>query len=59
MGHARGSLLEVETQLEIAVDLGYFDRATWSALLAKTSEIGRMLNGLLEWSDARGKMTVR
>ncbi len=51
---SRGSLLEVETQLEIACNLGYIDAVTLSALLAESSEIGRMLTGLRTWAAGAG-----
>jgi four helix bundle protein len=41
----------VETQLEIAHDLGYLDERTASDLLKKAAEVARMLNGLLAWSE--------
>jgi|SRR5689334_4188088 len=44
---ARGSLAEIETQLQIASALGYLTNECVRALLAETGEIGRMLNGLL------------
>jgi len=47
LGHARGSLMEVETQVLIAQDLGYLDRTATEKLLEKTAELGRVLNGLL------------
>jgi four helix bundle protein len=43
---ANGSLMEVETQIQIAQRLGYVREDTVTALLARTGEIGRMLNGL-------------
>jgi len=46
---ARGSLLEVETQVEIARNLGYLPDERFRELLAKSNEIGRMLNGLRAW----------
>jgi four helix bundle protein len=52
VSQARGSLLEVETQLEIARNLGYLSADGASVLLSKASEIARMLNGLLSWCDA-------
>ena len=48
---ARGSLLEVETQIEIARDLGYVSGNKCGELLAKSNEIGRMLNGLRSWCE--------
>ncbi len=49
---ARGSLLEVETQVEIARNLGYVSEKRFRELLMKTNEIGRMLNGLRSWCEA-------
>lgn len=43
---ARGSLAEVETQLEIASRLGYIEPTTLSILLRNTDEIGKMIHGL-------------
>ena len=48
LGHARGSLLELETQIAIAVDLRYLDTAECSSLESKTLEVRRLLNGLIE-----------
>ena len=45
--HARGSLLEVETQLIIACDLGYLTRSETQRLLKLSAEVGRILNGLI------------
>ena len=50
--HARGSLLEVKTQLEIAQNLGFLSDKSARELLSRTSEIGRMLNGLRSWCEA-------
>lgn len=52
IGQARGSLTGVETQLEIAYNLGYLKKAGAVELLSKAGEIGRMLNGLRVWSKA-------
>lgn len=43
---AYGSLMELETQIQIAVRLGYTDKSSATALLAQTDEIGKMLSGL-------------
>lgn len=45
--HARGSLCELETQLELAWDLKMLDPAKARTLMEDAAEIGRMLNGLL------------
>ena len=47
LGHARGSLLEVETQLVIARNLGFLDEQKNAALFEHVAEIGRILNGLI------------
>src|ERR1035438_5215614 len=47
LGQARGSLMEVETQLQIALNLGYLESGKTSILLKACAEIGRILNGLL------------
>ena len=47
ISNALGSLMEVETQLLIAHDLGYLTRAQSDQLLNQSSEIGRLANGLL------------
>ena len=49
-GQARGSLAELETQIEIALNLRYLQEEVASDLLMKTSEVGRMLTGLRTWS---------
>jgi four helix bundle protein len=47
LGQSRGSLMEVETQLQIAQNLGYLESAKTNALLQACAEVGRILNGLL------------
>jgi four helix bundle protein len=44
---ARGSLVEIETQLLIARDLKYLQPAKSDDLLAAADELGRVLNGLI------------
>ena len=46
LGQARGSLVEVETQLEIAKQLGYLEPSAVKSLTEQTSEVARILNGL-------------
>lgn len=43
-----GSLMELETHLQIAARLNYFDNVFLNKVLEKSSEIGRMLNGLIQ-----------
>jgi len=47
LGHARGSLLEVETQIFIARNLGYFSPEHTTSRLKRTEEAGRILHGLM------------
>lgn len=48
LGQARGSLLELETQLAIAVDLHFLTGAEFETLEDRASEVRRLLNGLIE-----------
>ncbi len=48
LGLARGSLVEVETQILIATELGYLARDDSESLLDLSAEVGRILNGLLK-----------
>ncbi len=47
LGQARGSLMELETQLQVAENLGYLQREENGSLLQSCAEVGRLLNGLL------------
>jgi four helix bundle protein len=47
VGHARGSLLEIETQLIIANRLGYLGTIDTDALLEVTTHVGKLVNGLM------------
>ena len=47
LGNARGSLLELETQLEIAGDLSYLSQATQVQLQQHAYEVLGLLNRLL------------
>jgi four helix bundle protein len=55
LGNARGSLVEVETQILIARDLGYLEHDQTETPLEAAAEIGRMLNGLLSALPSRRK----
>jgi len=43
---AHGSLMELETQLQIAEQLGYIRRADLVPVLEQCAEVGRMVNAL-------------
>lgn len=47
LGHARGSLAELETQILIAKHLDYLNDTEGGKLLEQIAEVGRLLNGLL------------
>ncbi|HXE91895.1 MAG TPA: four helix bundle protein [Terriglobales bacterium] len=47
IGHAKGSLFELETQLTIAGRLEYLHETELARLLQSCSELGRIINGLL------------
>jgi four helix bundle protein len=44
---ARGSLLELDTHLELAFRVGYIDKDLYQNLRSRLDEVGRLLNGLL------------
>ena len=46
--HARGSLLELQTQITIAFELRYLDESGHKTITALASETGRLLNGLIK-----------
>lgn len=48
LGQARGSLLELETQLAISVDLCFLQEADFKQLQAHSAEVCRILNGLID-----------
>ena len=50
---ARGSLLEVETQIKIAQRLGYLANEPPRAVLDQTRTVGRLLNGLIRALDKK------
>ena len=47
LANARGSLFEVQTQLELAGDLGFIARERVDAVMKKSEECARLINGLL------------
>lgn len=47
LGHARGSLAELETQVQIARNLNYLTETQTNALSESATEVGKVLNGLL------------
>jgi|SRR5271165_4542042 len=51
IGQARGSLSELETQLEIAKNLGYPKDQAADTLMKQADAVGKMLTGLRAWSE--------
>jgi four helix bundle protein len=47
LGNARGSLYELQTQMELASDLGYLEPARVHDATEKGWEVARLINGLL------------
>jgi len=47
LANARGSLCEVQTQLEISRNLGYLDARRFKEIEEKARETGRVINGLI------------
>jgi four helix bundle protein len=47
LGNARGSLYEVQTQVELAGNLGYFDEKSICELMDRGWEVARLMNGLI------------
>ena len=47
LGSARGSLMELETQLQVAENVGYLQHEELTQLLQSCAEVGKVLNGLL------------
>ena len=46
ISHAEGSVAELETQLEIATDLGYCSASEVEPVMSLAEEVRKMLNGL-------------
>jgi four helix bundle protein len=47
LGNARGSLYELQTQIELAGDLGYLDAEEVSSFMEQSLEVARLINGLI------------
>jgi four helix bundle protein len=54
LGHARGSLFEVETQLILAGELGYLQSSDASYLLKQMTRVAQLVNGLISSLRASG-----
>jgi len=47
LGNARGSLCELQTQVELAFDMDYISTETLREFMDKASEVARLINGLI------------
>ena len=47
LGNARGSLFEVQTQVQLMISLGYIENAEAATAMAIGGDVGRLLNGLM------------
>jgi len=47
LGNSRGSLMELDTHLELALRIGHLNVEQHTAVKAKLDEVGRLLNGLM------------
>jgi four helix bundle protein len=47
LGHARGSLLELDTHLELAFRFGYLSSESYQKIKVQIDEVGRLVNGLI------------
>ena len=55
LGQSRGSLLELETQMEIALDLRFIPETAFHCIQEQCSEVRRLLNGLIDSMQTRKK----
>ena len=59
LAQARGSLFELETQIELASGFGYIQAEPAGVLAQKCQEIARMLNGLLSTLNDKISQVVK
>ena len=52
---SRGSVFELETQLEICFRLGYLTSPQFNEPVEKINEVRKMLNGLIAYRESRDK----
>ncbi len=55
LGHARGSLLEMDTQLAIAFDLKFLSQSEYDRLERETYEVLGLVNRLMSAVDTRSR----
>lgn len=47
LGNSRGSLYELQTQVELAFDLGYIQAEEFRGFMEMSQEVARLINGLI------------
>lgn len=52
LANSRGSLLELDTHLELAFRINYLNKEQYQNLRDKCDEVGRILNGLMRSLDS-------
>ena len=57
LGQARGSLIEMETQVLIGANLGYVPQDTLARLMTVSGEVSRLLHGLMQSIQPPGPPT--
>ena len=57
LGNARGSLYELQSQMELASDLGYIEKQIVRTVMEQGSEVARLINGLIASLNHRGAET--
>ncbi len=55
LGNARGSLSELQTELELAQSLGFIPTEITGTLLEQNNEVARLLNGLIAVMPSEGE----
>jgi four helix bundle protein len=55
LGMARGSIVEMETQVLIAHNLGYLSRAATDQLMETSGQVSRLLHGLMQSLQPAGQ----
>jgi len=51
--HARGSVYELETQIEIAKRIGFITGTDTTTLISETTDVARLINGIIRELNSR------
>lgn len=55
LGHALGSLMEIETQIVISERLEYIEKSESDRMMERTAEVGKIIRGLLKSLKAEAR----